>query len=882
MGVRLPAEYQEVEYLESTGTQYIDTGINLESNDFEINCDFVNTANVTQEQAIFSIWRSEYNYWNCFIVNNHLRVYTGAHNENSETITIGKKYSTVVRREESTWSLSLNDTTITWNYSPGSINPTTLKVFTRGDTPVIASSNSHLDIYRFLVKVNGETIASYIPCYRKSDSKPGMYDLVSKAFFINQGTDEFLVGPDVVNHISPRLMDRRRALIAKLTSLFRKVITSQTGLVSFDTNVAKPMKVTCEFSPKQDLHGYDNPWPAGGGKNLWESGDCTVNGALRVLNLDKPIVAGRYVISGVVTSTDTDHTTCLVAFYSSNTTNITSVQIGRSINNARVSAGFTLSEDCYKIYLYSAAGASGGTGDTAEYKNMQIEAGASSTSYAPYENVCPISGWTGTNVEQREINLFDQDTIYSAFRQQDGSFFGKANTFSGVRFAIPTWLVGKQLTWSVYIKIPSGSTAINPRVLAMIGGNQVNGNFISSADYTRSIVSFTPTSTEDYICVSYGSGGSQNIQLKDCQLEVGSTASAFESYHDQTIPIPFNNPGTYDFLPIQEGTGDPSSENIRPINFGLTFARDNGNSRLVCGGALTVNVDGTGTITQTMWLTSISTVTGRSESDAGYFWYTTATAIPAIKTDSAGLICDRLRVTGNIGDSSKEGYITFYANGIIRWKEEGSMTLEEYQAYLREHPLYIAYETVVPSTYTLSVAETSRAFEALGLGKNLGPLYGGTVTINEDGSVDVVSKVVKKRVTSDIGTIHFNSDRVRYTIADMLPIGSNIAISNDNYSCNMFPKVTGTTPPGIVFTENSNSTIAYILFRKTDSFGITNTLEAWNTFITENDVIVTYMLVTPQTYHFSSISELQSFLGINNVWSDLNGAITIEYYKKQQ
>lgn len=37
----------------------------------------------------------------------------------------------------------------------------------------------------------------YYPCYRKSDNEPGMYDIVSGQFFINQGTGKFTVGPDI-------------------------------------------------------------------------------------------------------------------------------------------------------------------------------------------------------------------------------------------------------------------------------------------------------------------------------------------------------------------------------------------------------------------------------------------------------------------------------------------------------------------------------------------------------------------------------------------------------------------------------------------------------------------------------------------------------------
>ena len=54
-------------------------------------------------------------------------------------------------------------------------------------------------IYNFTVE-NSQTnrlVANYIPCRRKSDSKPGMYDLVTRNFYVNQGTGEFLYGADV-------------------------------------------------------------------------------------------------------------------------------------------------------------------------------------------------------------------------------------------------------------------------------------------------------------------------------------------------------------------------------------------------------------------------------------------------------------------------------------------------------------------------------------------------------------------------------------------------------------------------------------------------------------------------------------------------------------
>lgn len=48
-------------------------------------------------------------------------------------------------------------------------------------------------IYGFVCKENGVVIADYVPCIRIADSTPGMYDLVGRQFYTNQGTGEFLV-----------------------------------------------------------------------------------------------------------------------------------------------------------------------------------------------------------------------------------------------------------------------------------------------------------------------------------------------------------------------------------------------------------------------------------------------------------------------------------------------------------------------------------------------------------------------------------------------------------------------------------------------------------------------------------------------------------------
>ena len=47
--------------------------------------------------------------------------------------------------------------------------------------------------YSVRILKSGAIIRNFIPCVRKSDSKPGMYDTVSKTFYTNAGTGEFIV-----------------------------------------------------------------------------------------------------------------------------------------------------------------------------------------------------------------------------------------------------------------------------------------------------------------------------------------------------------------------------------------------------------------------------------------------------------------------------------------------------------------------------------------------------------------------------------------------------------------------------------------------------------------------------------------------------------------
>lgn len=52
-------------------------------------------------------------------------------------------------------------------------------------------------IYYFKIYDSGTLVRNFIPCYRNSDNKVGLYDLVNNVFYANQGTGEFTYGTKI-------------------------------------------------------------------------------------------------------------------------------------------------------------------------------------------------------------------------------------------------------------------------------------------------------------------------------------------------------------------------------------------------------------------------------------------------------------------------------------------------------------------------------------------------------------------------------------------------------------------------------------------------------------------------------------------------------------
>lgn len=93
--------------------------------------------------------------------------------------------------------------------------------------------------------------------------------------------------------------------------------------------------------------------------------------------------AGEYTISGVIKSTDTDVSQCLLLFYYEDGAT-KEVNIDRSITDERVTVTVVLVKPCSRMRIYAGESHATSSGDIATYNDFQIEEGSVASGFEPY------------------------------------------------------------------------------------------------------------------------------------------------------------------------------------------------------------------------------------------------------------------------------------------------------------------------------------------------------------------------------------------------------------------------------------------------------------------------------------------------------------------
>lgn len=183
----IPNEYQLVEYLESDGRQYINTllsdltiGMYIEGRiiislqDDTGFCGNVNPSNVIwwdRNQYLF-MWRGT-------------SYYTGVRD-----ISVNKKFELNYLQSGE----AKIDDVVFASFTNTTNNLNRILLFGAWYGRPYGIPIAQIVNAKFSIGVN--KVRDMYPVYRKSDNKPGMYDIVNGTFYTNQGTGKFLVGPD--------------------------------------------------------------------------------------------------------------------------------------------------------------------------------------------------------------------------------------------------------------------------------------------------------------------------------------------------------------------------------------------------------------------------------------------------------------------------------------------------------------------------------------------------------------------------------------------------------------------------------------------------------------------------------------------------------------
>ena len=219
---RLPQGYQEVEYIESSGTQYIDTGYKPTGENMRLVMDYMYPAS-PNGKSLFGAESS-----NTFSITFYSRSATTAeffigstYDVVSYNITTGTRYKLDCHANNGAFTANLNEAAKSETYSGNLVKTINLFLFTNNgqqSTQLISARLYSCQIYD-----NEILIRDFVPCYRKADGAVGLYDLVNNVFYTNAGSGRFAVGSNI-----------------------SEIVITPGGVISFSAALRRRMMIKCD------------------------------------------------------------------------------------------------------------------------------------------------------------------------------------------------------------------------------------------------------------------------------------------------------------------------------------------------------------------------------------------------------------------------------------------------------------------------------------------------------------------------------------------------------------------------------------------------------------------------------------------------------------
>ena len=370
---------------------------------------------------------------------------------------------------------------------------------------------------------------------------PKTYTLSFSQLSTLLGTTNVLTDTDA--HLTLTYKADKYGNISDVYSAFPEESVSPEDIVTVTdgANDIPVKELTIAVEPKQDLNGYDRPWVGGAGKNLlpdfdqsgsshgitWKVNDdktVTVNGtATETVTIDAPTgvwqwdgntdcwlsgcPSGGNYVEGYSLRADANYSS------SSFSTPDTGVGVKLQSNNSTAPiANYNLH---YRIVIRS--------GITC--RNLifrpQLELGNKKTTYEPYSNICPISGWDGISLIRAGKNLLDTSMIrygYYVPTQSGGIGYTANDNYRSIDVDLPagTYIFSTNMRSAFFVR-----RFIDNVEYQLMEEGQSNTFTLEKPSHVRFTVRNTSTSAIE-----------SGIKL---QLECGEEVTSFEPYKQTSI-----------------------------------------------------------------------------------------------------------------------------------------------------------------------------------------------------------------------------------------------------------------------------------------------------------------------------------------------------------
>lgn len=186
--------YQRVEYIKSSGTQYIKTNI-LPTNKTGVYAKIA--SNLTSSDKVYFGSGAYFGAGNTS--NKFYFGWNGAWTASASRPAISVGNINIIQLNYLNSRKNIfNNTTVASNISTLGNVTYPIYLFASNNSGAVSWISS-ISLYEFIVSKDNNVIANFIPVYRKTDNKPGLYDTVNNVFYTNAATsgNDFTIGPDV-------------------------------------------------------------------------------------------------------------------------------------------------------------------------------------------------------------------------------------------------------------------------------------------------------------------------------------------------------------------------------------------------------------------------------------------------------------------------------------------------------------------------------------------------------------------------------------------------------------------------------------------------------------------------------------------------------------